>query len=347
MYRRLALLAATLATAAPAAGGADTTALVYGDNYFVFYVNGVQVMEDPLTFTPHQAVQFTFDAGNDSERVYAIKAKDWADSTSGYEYTASKLASIGGGGLRALLSDGTYTSSVWRCFTTSYGPTDESVAAGCSAANLSLCAVQNSTEPAGWTEMGFDDSAWAAATEFSEEEAGWGRTPSWDAASGQCATMTDPVTSANKEPSYLVLPESQCLDPSTQDWGLSSFIWQPSLTRDNTVLCRIEVQVQPADSARQSSAESDSQSTSSSSSDTSASSSLSSSSGHRISHKNLMAVAVVLVVLVWLTVSLCVVFGKMGRADREEDEDDQAEGAKEETHISEMAALLGGRRRKT
>ena len=331
--------------------GADTTALIYGDNYFVFYVNGVQVMEDPMTFTPHQAVQFSFDGGDAStERVYAIKAKDWADTSSGYEYTESKMASIGGGGLRALFSDGTYTSSSWRCFTTSFGPTDESVSTGCTSTTLSLCGVQNTTEPDGWTQLGFDDSAWASATEYTEKETGWGRTPTWDAATGRCSTMTDPVTSADKDPSYLILPESQCLDPSTQDWGQSSFIWQQSLTKDNTVLCRIEVQ--PGDSHSASSTASSSSSSSSSASSASSSSasfsSLSSnSSGYRISHKNLMAVAVVLVVLVWLTVSLCVVFGKMGgrardgEGDEGEDEGERGEGEKEET-----AALLG-RRRKT
>ena len=33
-------------------------AVIYADNYFEFYVDGVKIKTDPLDFTPHNAVNF-------------------------------------------------------------------------------------------------------------------------------------------------------------------------------------------------------------------------------------------------------------------------------------------------
>jgi hypothetical protein len=215
---------------------ADTvTATIYADNYFEFYVNGTLVKSDPLDFTPHNAVKFTFTSNAGYPNTYAVKAKDFATS-SGYEYTSTTTPKLGDGGVRIYLSDGTVSSASWKCFTTSYGPTAASVNAGCSASNLTPCAIQNTTVASDWTSVGFDDSAWPYATTYTVAAVGWGRTPSYS--NGVCSTLTDPYTGSNKSPSYQTTTADECLDPSTQSWGSSSFIWGSDLNLVNTVLCR-------------------------------------------------------------------------------------------------------------
>ena len=39
------------------------TAQVYADNWFRMWVNGREVATDPLTFSPHNAVDFSFEDG--------------------------------------------------------------------------------------------------------------------------------------------------------------------------------------------------------------------------------------------------------------------------------------------
>ena len=221
-------------------------ALVFADNYFEFYVDGKLIKQDPFGFTPHQAVKFSFDTDTSSSRVYAIKAKDWADVSTGYEYMSAykeissgqkSMAKLGSGDLRVLLSDGIVSSSEWKCFTTSYGPTGDD----CSNTNFDACRIQNTTEPDGWKYLGYDDSKWNNAVEYSDDEADWGLTPSYDSATRQCSTRTSPVTGKDWNPPYLLLDEDECLDPREQDWGSSVFIWQGDLEKDNTILCRIEV----------------------------------------------------------------------------------------------------------
>ena len=103
--------------AASRVSAADTVeALVYGDNYFEFYVDGKLVKQDPLGFTPHNAISFSFETDTSSSRVYAVKAKDWADVTTGFEYMSAykevddgqkSMAKLGDGALRVLLSEDT------------------------------------------------------------------------------------------------------------------------------------------------------------------------------------------------------------------------------------------------
>ena len=39
------------------------TGTIFTDNWFRLWVNGKEVATDPVTFTPHQAVSFTFEDG--------------------------------------------------------------------------------------------------------------------------------------------------------------------------------------------------------------------------------------------------------------------------------------------
>jgi hypothetical protein len=211
------------------------TATIYADNYFEFYLNGNLVKVDPLDFTPHNAVKFSFQVTKGDKRVYAIKASDFA-TESGYEYTLNN-PQIGDGGLRIAMTDGTVSSTEWKCFVTSYGPTDESNAAGCSATNLSVCKLRTAAEPDGWKLLNFDDSKWVNANVYTDADVGWGMTPKY--ANGMCGTLTSPYDRQNKNPNSISTVADDCLDPKVQSWGTSKFMWTSDLKRDNTILCRL------------------------------------------------------------------------------------------------------------
>lgn len=213
----------------------QVTAQIYADNYFEFYVNGKLIKKDPLDFTPHNAVKFTFDVTKGEKRVYAIKASDFA-TESGYEYTQTSQPQLGDGALRILMSDGTVTSSAWKCFTTNFGPTDESNAAGCSATNLAACKLKSTPEPDNWKELSFNDASWSSAKEYTEAEAGWGMAPRFE--NGLCGDLTDGLTRQPKNPNKITTLQDECLSPKDLNWGSSKFIWQGDLKRDNSILCR-------------------------------------------------------------------------------------------------------------
>ncbi len=98
-----------------------------------------------------------------------------------------------------IISDGTASNKQWRCKTLSFGPTDASNAAGCSKTNLGACKLDVTPEPADWFGVGFDDSQWEFATEYSDDAVGWGVTPTF--ADGKCGPMTDPLTRDALSPS--------------------------------------------------------------------------------------------------------------------------------------------------
>ena len=183
----------------------------------------------------------SFTVEDDEPYTLAIKARDWADPETGYEYMQSDHAGIGGGGLKVMLDDGTTSSSAWKCFLTSSGPTTASQAKGCSESNYGACEVATYAEPAGWTEAGFDDSMWQNAVEYTDAYTGWGRTPTYDEKTGECCCMTDPVTGEETSPAYMKLDADNCVAPKFLDWGEASFIWTSDLYKDNEVLCRLEV----------------------------------------------------------------------------------------------------------
>jgi len=58
--------------------------------------------------------------------------------------------------------------------------------------------------------MDYNDNSWDSATEWSEDDVGWGQTP-------------DP---------------GEGIDPQTVDWGNASFIWGDDLDLDNKLICR-------------------------------------------------------------------------------------------------------------
>ena len=233
------LLLAGIATAVECPGTPRTVvATVYCDNLFTLWVNGRKVATDPVAFTPHQAVRVAFEWDGTSSLAYAIQCEDYA-SESGYEYTGSPRPQLGDGALIAAFDDGlgTVTAANWRVYTVTFGPTDASRSAGCSAVNLDKCVVEDRGMPEGWTQPGFDDSRWAFATSYTAAEAGWGRRPSWSHEQG-CCTLTSPVD-RSRLGCDRSLQESECLDPRVEFAKSSAgFIWAADLERDNRVLFR-------------------------------------------------------------------------------------------------------------
>ncbi|CAJ1337485.1 unnamed protein product [Effrenium voratum] len=240
-----------------AAGPQTITGYIYCDNYFEFWFNGVLVKKDPMTFTPHNAVAVSFEWDGVSDKEYAIMCMDYA-SSSGYEYVETSSPGLGDGSLMAEFSDGTVTSAAWNVFVLTMGPTDASITAGCSSSNLAPCAVVSTPEPAGWMAGGYQGSGgWISATEYSAAQAGWGRTPTWDATLKCCGTATSPATqetltnnggcsvnyeSATPAGAAVTVAEDECLDPKAfLSETRSKMIWSADLERDNKLLFRITV----------------------------------------------------------------------------------------------------------
>ena len=227
--------------AAPECPGEPRTVVgrVYCDNKFTLWVNGREVATDPIAFTPHQAVAVSFEWDGLSSLTYAIQCEDYA-SPSGFEYIGTDRPQLGDGALIAELDDGlgTVTSpESWKVHTVTFGPTDESRSAGCSAQNLDACVVEDRGTPSGWTEPEFDDSDWLGATGYTARQAGWGRPPRFSDSEG-CCGLTSPHDRSDLGCEASV-PKQQCLDPRAEfSSSDATFLWAEDLERDNRVLFR-------------------------------------------------------------------------------------------------------------
>lgn len=222
------------------------TGIVYCDNSFSFYVNGELVREDPVPTAPHNAVNVSFLVESGRDIVFAIEARDLADSETGLEL---ENRCIGGGGLRAVFSNGVVTNSSWVCTNHHYGPVNWRECFGAQMVrNQSLqlapncfadgtpplvgCTSRVTPKPDGWTGVDFDDSRWEYALEYPDEEVGWKVRP---------PGCTEPGTIVSSE----LDPEGNpYLCPEYQDWGASKFIWRPDLNLDNTILCRYTLRLE-------------------------------------------------------------------------------------------------------
>lgn len=142
---------------------------IYCDNYFEFWFNGELIAKDPLFFTPHQAVKVSFDWDGTSDKHYAIMCQDYA-TESGYEYTLKAEPNLGSGALLARFNDGTITNDDWKVYVQTHGPTNASIALGCSPTNLGPCEVVDNGEPAGWNQPGFNSDSWDDATTYTVDE---------------------------------------------------------------------------------------------------------------------------------------------------------------------------------
>jgi hypothetical protein len=190
-----AVLVAATGAAAPPAGGvrkptlADTIgANVYADNWFMLYVNGRLVAVDSIEFIPHNVI--SVDILPSYPMTIAVMAKDNADAATGMEYANT---SIGDGGFILKFGDGTVTSGAWKAKCFSHGPVGRDVAHP---------RVTTTPIPDDWFAVGFDDSGWPQAREYSERAI------------------------APKQPFY------------EADFSGATFIWSDDLELDNTVIFR-------------------------------------------------------------------------------------------------------------
>eukprot|EP00485_Elphidium_margaritaceum_P009898 CAMPEP_0202686662 /NCGR_PEP_ID=MMETSP1385-20130828/2412_1 /ASSEMBLY_ACC=CAM_ASM_000861 /TAXON_ID=933848 /ORGANISM="Elphidium margaritaceum" /LENGTH=304 /DNA_ID=CAMNT_0049341283 /DNA_START=23 /DNA_END=937 /DNA_ORIENTATION=- len=222
-----------------AANSVQITGWVYADNWFQLYFNGAQVAEDSLTFYPHNAVYIDFEAPDSGLYSFAFKAKDFANDSTGLEPRQSPGSTevqgwcLGDGGIIMALSDGTVTSSSWKCAVLMEGPdnTECSSITECLDQSLSpsVCTVTYNDIPSCWnaTECAEADS-WSAPTEYTQSDIGWGRPPD---AEGYGYVYPD-ICGSN--PIY----ESEGCKPADKDWGAASFIWTSDLDFDNRIVCR-------------------------------------------------------------------------------------------------------------
>lgn len=159
----LTMVQAPAAAQPPAARGirkpsiTDTIrATIYADNWFELYVNGTLVAVDSIAFIPHNVI--SVDLLPAYPMTIAVLAKDNADPQTGMEYANTN---IGDAGFILRFGDGTVTSSAWKAKCFSHGPID---------GDTRNPRVRSEPLPEDWFTVGFDDSGWPRAKEYSERE---------------------------------------------------------------------------------------------------------------------------------------------------------------------------------
>jgi len=85
------------------------------------------------------------------------------------------------------------------------------------------CMSRSTPKPQGWNNLGFDDSHWEYALEYSASVVGYGLPPPGCEVPG----------------TYISTDNTTC--PENLDWGEANFIWRPDRDLDNTILCRYMV----------------------------------------------------------------------------------------------------------
>lgn len=199
------------ATPTPAAGSEAITAEVWADNWFAMYVDEALVGEDSVPITTERsfnAETFTFSAVRPF--LLATILKDYKEDDTGLEYIGEPNQQMGDGGVIAQLKRTgsealvAVSSADWVCLVIHKAPLNKECEDDPSPSET--CQSEISDEPDGWMTLDFDDSAWAAATEYTEAD---------------------------------VSPKDGYDEIS---WDASAkLIWTSDLETDNTLLCRLRV----------------------------------------------------------------------------------------------------------
>lgn len=195
-----------------AAQAETISADVWADNWFALYVGEKLAKEDHVSINTERSFNkesFSFSV----ERPFVLNfiAKDFKENDTGLEYIGSNRQQMGDGGLIAQFVSGNNvvaaTSSDWRCMVVHEAPSDKSCAKERSpVAGKGACGFTKTSEPAGWKTLGFDDSGWSHASEYSSAQVG-------------------PKDGYNEV-----------------RWSSSAkLIWGPDLETSNTILCRFVV----------------------------------------------------------------------------------------------------------
>ncbi|MCP5038555.1 MAG: PEBP family protein [Rhodobacteraceae bacterium] len=187
---------------------------VWVDNWFALHANGVLVGEDSVPITTERsfnAESFTFEAT--LPLVLAVKLMDFKENDTGLEYIGSRRQQMGDGGaiLQVMNADGSVmavSDDGWKCLVVHEAPLNKACeAADNPVAGTAPCDFESTDEPVDWTQAGFDDSSWSAATVHTE-------------------------AAIRPKDGY-----------DRVNWTASAqLIWGPDLETANTVLCRVTVE---------------------------------------------------------------------------------------------------------
>jgi len=247
------------------------TGTLYADNWVTLYINGKEVIEDPFSSTPHNAMNLSFEVPCGEKVTYAMHLWDHMDDNRGLEYE-NKL--IGDAGLRFFFSDGTVSNKDWMCVNVHFGPIDpkccgyssyeevKEMAKNEGLAGYPLCLkppggnpqttpahpkadtcnskdVNLEKVPFNWTLPEFDPVKWGwePAWEYAEDDGyiDFGVSPVWNEATGECGCDT---CGEDRNGLWVKMPREQCVDFNDVDWGSVPFIWTQWPAFDNRVYCR-------------------------------------------------------------------------------------------------------------
>ena len=146
---------------------------VWADNWSAMYVGETQVMEDSVSITTERSFNaevFTFEAT--PPFLLTVVMKDFIENDSGLEYIGEPNQQMGDGGYIAQLTNVDSDAVVavsgtdWRCLTIHEAPLNKECEDD--PTPESTCEAEISEEPSDWQTEDFDDSAWAAASEYDE-----------------------------------------------------------------------------------------------------------------------------------------------------------------------------------
>ncbi len=200
-----------------ALGGTGSTpvqAEIWVDNWFTLYVNGQELHSDSVAYKTERsfnAERITFNA--DLPMTVAFEFRDFMENDTGLEYIGTRRQQMGDGGAIAQFINAStgaslgVTNADWACKVIHHAPVQTSCADESNPqAGVGACAGEITSAPDGWTQPGFDDSGWEAATEHSESA---------------------------------VRPKDGYDEIS---WDRDAeIIWAEDLERDNIVLCRAQI----------------------------------------------------------------------------------------------------------
>lgn len=168
---------------------------MYADNSFQLFINGELVAVDSISFIPQNVI--SVDILPSYPMTIAVMAKDNADPITGMEYANTN---IGDAGFILKFGDGTVTSGEWKVKKISWGPIDR---------DTKNPRVEGVPIPDDWNKVGFDDTNWVKAKEYTEDEVG------------------------PKKPFF------------EHDFSGAKFIWSDDIALDNVVLFRHTVNSPP------------------------------------------------------------------------------------------------------
>lgn len=149
------------------------TAEVWADNWFALYVDGELVGEDSVPITTERsfnAETITFEAT--LPFTVAVEAKDFKETDSGIEYIGLSNQQMGDGGFILQITDDATgdvvgaTDDAWSSLVIHRAPLNTECERDSDPD--ATCEFEITEAPADWAGVSFDDSAWSAATVWSE-----------------------------------------------------------------------------------------------------------------------------------------------------------------------------------